>query len=216
MERLPLKRVVGLVAMATTLVVIPTSIRLVLDSSKSREAIAILRTPKAFELRGTNILDATMYDIEQGPVGESNKGVQLVAIVSRQEDVDSVLGVWDAVKDESLLRRAGVSALLCRVGEQRAAKPTPSDVAVSRVRNPEDFSIRTGIRVLPFTLIIASGGHVLAAGAGLPDAAFIRHAAERFIRDGASAAIEFRHVTAEMNAALIGIETLFASGSGSQ
>lgn len=116
------------------------------------------------------------------------------------------------VKAESLVRRAGMSALVSGVGDERALETMPASVAVNYVKNPEEFSTRTGIRVLPFSLIIAGRDHVLAAGPGLPDESFIRDAAERFIREGPSAATRFRQVTLEVNSGLTGIETLFPSG----
>ncbi len=82
--------------------------------------------------------------------------------------------------------------------------------SLTRVKNPEEFSTRTGIRVLPFSLILAGGDNVLAAGPGLPDVSFIRDAAERFIREGPSAATRFRPVTREINSGLTGIEALFS------
>jgi hypothetical protein len=106
-----------------------------------------------------------------------------------------------------------MSQLLCGLDQEGALYTTAADVAVKRVKNPEEFWNRTGIRVLPFSLIIAGGDNVLAAGPGLPDDSFIRDAAERFIRDGPSAATTFRAVTPEMNSGLKAIEILFPSSA---
>ena len=83
------------------------------------------------------------------------------------------------------------------------------DFAFHHVKNPEQFSLRTGIRIVPFSLVIARGGSVLAAGPGVPDASFVRDTAERFIRQGQGAATQFRHVTLEINSGLVPIEATF-------
>jgi len=202
---------VGLLAMAAAFVVIPASVALVRDSVKERQTIAVLRVPKTFAIRGSHILDPAMYDTPQGSAEKSAKRLQLVAIVAGRPDAEAVLRVWESVKAESVIRRAEMSVLLSALGEERALETLPADVAVNRVKNPEEFSTRTGIRVLPFSLIIAGGDSVLAAGPGLPDASFIRDAAERFILEGPSAATRFRRVTLEINSGLTGIETLFPS-----
>jgi hypothetical protein len=207
---------VGLLAMAATIVVIPASVALVRDSVKGRQAIAVLRVPKTFEIRGTHILDPAMYYTPVGAAAKSEKALQLVSIVAGRAQAEAVLRVWDSVKAESLIRRAGMGVLLSGVAEDLALETMPADVTVNRVKDPEEFSTRTGIRVLPFTLIIAGGDNVLAAGPGLPDVSFIRDAAERFIREGPSAATKFRPVTLEINSGLTGIETLFPSSAAAR
>lgn len=208
--------IVGLLAMAATLAIIPASVALVRDSVKGRETIAVLRIPKTFEIRGTDILDPSMYYRQEGAVERSEKGLQLVSAVSSLAEAEAVLRVWDSVKAESLIRRAGMSVLLSGVGEDLALETMSADVAVNRVKNPEEFSTRTGIRVLPFSLVIAGGDNVLAAGPGLPDVSFIRDAVERFIREGPTAATRFRPVTLEINSGLSSIETLFPSSAAAR
>lgn len=207
---------VGLLAMVATLAVIPASVALVRDSVKDRQAIAVLRVPKTFEIRGTHILDPAMYDTQEGSAEKSEQGLQLVSIVSGRAEAEAVLRVWDSVKAESLIRRAGMSVLLSGVGEERALETMPANVAVNRVKNPEEFWNRTGIRVLPFSLVIAGGDNVLAAGPGLPDVSFIRDAAERFVREGPSAATRFRPMTLEIASGLTSIETLFPSSAAAR
>lgn len=207
---------VGLLALAAALAIIPASVALVRDSVREREAIALLRVPRTFEIRATQILDPAMYDTQQEATRTSDLGVQLVSIVSGRAEAEAVLRVWDSVKEEPLVGRAGMSVLLSGVEDERALEAMPADVAVTRIRDPEEFSTRTGIRVLPFSLIIANGEHVLAAGPGLPDASFIRDAAERFIREGARAATRFRPATVEVNAGLTPIEALFPSRPAAQ
>jgi hypothetical protein len=138
----------------------------------------------------------------------------LVSIVSRQEEAEAVLRVWDALKTDPVVRRAVTTVLLSGVGGERLLDAVPADVAVNRVKSPEMFAIRTGIRVLPFSLVMVGGDTVLAAGPGLPDASFIRDAAERFIREGPSASTRFRLLTLEMSADLMAMETLFPSRPG--
>lgn len=205
--------VVGLLALAATLAIIPASVALVRESVKGRQAIAVLRVPTTFEIRGTQILDPAMYDTHQEAIPAADKPVQLVSIVSGRADAEAVLRVWNSVKAEPLIGRSGMSVLVSGVGEERAMEAMPADVRVNRVRNPEEFSTRTGIRVLPFSLIIADGDHVLAVGPGLPDASFVRDAAERFIREGSRAATRFRPATVEVNAGLTLIEALFPSSA---
>lgn len=208
--------IVGLLAMAATLVVIPASVALVRDSVKNRQAIAVLRVPTRFQIHGSQILDPAMYYTQEGSAEKSEKGVRLVSIVLGRPDAEAVLRVWDSVKAESFTRRAGMSVLLSGVAEDLALQTMPADVAVNRVKNPEQFSTRTGIRVLPFSLIIAGRDNVVAAGPGLPDVSFIRDAAERFIREGQNAATRFRPVTLEINSGLTGIETLFPASPASR
>jgi hypothetical protein len=171
----------------------------------------VLRQPKAFEIRETEILKANIYSTE-APV-ESPKSLHLVSIVSRQSEADSVLHVWELAKAHAAVRRAGMTVLVSGVAEDLTVKSTSSDLTVARVKDAEDFSTRTGIRVVPFTLISAADGHVLAAGPGLPDVPFIRDAAQRFLDEGASASTSFRPVTLEMNSSLRPIETLFTSSA---
>jgi hypothetical protein len=203
--------IVGLLGMTATVLVIPASVAVVRDSLKGRQAIAVLRVPQTFEIRNSQILDSAMYYRKEGAPDKPKQGLQLVAVLSGRAEADAVLGLWHSLRGESLIRRAGMSVLLCGVGEERVLDTMTRDVTVNQVRNPEDFSTRTGIRVLPFSLVIAGGDNVLAAGPGLPDPLFIRDAAERFIRHGPSAATTFRPVTLQMNSGIIGIEALFPS-----
>jgi hypothetical protein len=205
---------VGFLAMAATVVVIPASIALLRDSTTERQAIAVLRAPRSFEIRGSHILDAAMYNgARQETADQSAKGLELVSFVSSRADAEATLLVWNSVKAEPLIRRAGMSALVSGVGDERVLDALPAGVAVNHVNDPEEFSIRTGIRVLPFAIVIAGGDSVLAAGPGLPDESFIRDAAERFVREGPRAATRFRLVTFEINFGLTGIEALFPSSS---
>jgi hypothetical protein len=103
--------------------------------------------------------------------------------------------------------------VLSPVGEGFGSAVIADDVAVRPVTDPEVFSARAGIRVLPFTLIMANGGQAVAVGLGLPDVSFIRSAAKRFVRDGARAATTFRPVTAEVNSGLTPVDILVPSGT---
>lgn len=202
---------VGLVAIATSVVVIPASVSLVSDSWEARETNALLRQPKAFEIRETEILKANIYSTAAQT--ESPQSLQLVSIVSRQSEADSVFHVWELAKAHAVVRRTGMTVFVSGIAEDLTVRTTSSDLTVARVKDPEDFSTRTGIRVAPFSLIIAADGHVLAAGPGLPDVPFIRDAAQRFLDEGATASTRFRPVTLEMNSSLRPIETLFTSSA---
>lgn len=204
---------VGLLALAATLAVIPAAMDLAQDSGRRRQAVAALRVPKVFEIRGTRILDPAMYLIQKASAGRSAQGLQLVAVVASQAQAHAAIGVWNSVGAEPLSLRASMTFLLVEVGGQHVPEAIPAGVSVSRVKDAGEFSARTGIRTLPFSLIIAGSDHVLAAGLGLPDTSFVRGAAERFIREGASATTVFRPMTLELAAGLASIETLFPAGA---
>lgn len=206
--------IVGLVAITATLILLPSSVVLVRDSNKKRQAIAYFHATDSLEISRSHILDPVMYQAQEGEVERSKRELQLVVVVSRREEAEATLRVWDSVKTEPLVRRAATSVLVTGVGEARLLDERPADVTLNRVRSPEVFAIRTGIRVIPFSLMLAGGGTVIAAGPGLPDAAFIHDAAERFIREGPSASVAFRLVTAALSADLVAIETLFSVTPG--
>ena len=206
---------VGLLAVIVTLVLVPSSAALIRDSFKSRQAIAVLRVPAAFEIRSSRILDPAMYD-RHGSAEGGEEGLRLVSIVSSRGQADAVLRLWESVKAEPLIRQVGMSVFLSGIGEPLTHGNILGDVAVSSVKDPEEFSTRTGIRVLPFSLVVAGGDTVLAAGPGLPDVSFIRDAAERFAKDGSAAATRFRQVTLEISSGLAAIETLFPSSTAAR
>jgi hypothetical protein len=199
---------VGLLAMAATVALIPASVDLIRESLEGRKAIAAARAPFKFAIRNTRILDATMYDTQQGASDESRR-LLLVSVVASPGEAGAALRLWNSIKGDPLLGQTAMSLVVLGAGPTRTVATVPPDVVVRFPKNPEEFSTRTGIRVLPFSLIIANEDHVLVAGPGLPDEPFIRDAAERFVRDGASAETKFRRGTPEINAGLKDLDTLF-------
>jgi hypothetical protein len=140
----------------------------------------------------------------------------LVAVVSSRERAEVALRAWAAVREEPIVRQSGMQIVLCSFGEDHLLERTPADVVVTRVRNSDEFSTRTGIRFLPFSLIIARGHSVLAAGTGVPDASFVLDAATRFVRKGSSAATVFRRMSAETSRGLTPIEPRLGSRTAIQ
>jgi hypothetical protein len=201
----------GFLAMVATLVIVPASVTLVRDSLERRDAIAVLRTARTFEIRDSQILNRGLYEIDRQRDSESASGLQLVSIVAGQTEVEAVLRVWASVKEGSVVNRSAMSVLVFEVGEKPQLAGVPPGIAVRRIKKVEAFTTRTGIRVIPFSLIMTAGDKILAAGPGLPDAAFVHDAAERFVREGANAATRFRNVTPELNSTLISIDALFQS-----
>lgn len=201
---------VGLLAIAATLVIIPASVTMIRASGKARQTIAVLRAARTFEIRSSNILDPDLYDHESEAADKSGAGLRLVSIVATTQDAQAALSVWNAAREEPVIGQTGMKALLIGVGTEQLLDASPNDVAVSHVRNLEEFSIRTGIRAVPFTLVIADE-QVLAASLGLPDVPFIRDAADRFVREGRNAVTKFRRMTAEINSGLTPIEALIPS-----
>jgi hypothetical protein len=138
---------------------------LALDSVKDRQAIAILHEPQRFDIRDSHILDPSMYYWREESPSNPQQGLHLVAIVLSRPQAEAALGIWGSVKAEALIERTRMSVLIiCGAGEECAPEDVPRDVVTKKVKNPEGFSARTGIRVFPFSLIMASGGNVLAAG----------------------------------------------------
>lgn len=139
----------------------------------------------------------------------------MVSVVPDQADAQEVLRVWDSVRTDPRVARVGLSLRIGMITVAGAQEAMPA-ASVPRISDPEQFSARTGIRVLPFSLILAEGKNVLAAGPGLPDSSLVLEAVEQFAREGPAATIRFRLLTLEMNAGLTAIETLFPSGAVSR
>ena len=197
----------GLMFVTATLVVIPAAVGIVRDSVQERQTIAVLRAPKTFKVDDSHILHSVSDPVTGGTsIAEPQRAVELVAVVARATDVVKILEVWRSAIADPIIRSAGMGLHVTAVGEVDALASVPTGTAVGRALNAEEFSVKTGIRVLPFSVVIANRKTVLAAGPGLPDLSFIRDAADRFISEGAEAPIVFRRVTPQINTELISIE----------
>jgi hypothetical protein len=103
-----------------------------------------------------------------------------------------------------------MKSMVVGVGDD-ASFPTMSAAVDIRVANAEEFAATSGVRILPFSLVIARGGDVLAAGPGLPDAPFVRDAAEQFVVAGSAGSTKFRRISSDVNAKLLSLESTFST-----
>lgn len=204
---------VALLALSGALLTLPESLTLIGEAANERRAVSALREPHGSEVLGSELLSALLYDPTDAISARTEGGLSLVVPVSRRSEGEATFDLWERLRSEAGVRRAGLRLVLVEVTPGAGPPVDAREVAIVRVREPETFSMRTGIRAVPFTVIITDEGHVLAAGLGLPDDEFVRAAVDRFLGGSLSGPTTFRAVTPEVNAGLSPLDTFAYPGT---
>lgn len=208
---------VSVIALLAALTLIPASMRLARDSWRVRTSVESLKLTGLEDaaIRDTRILNGESYELFKEVSASADSSLQLIAVVMGQEQYDNVVWLWDSIQTSPRVSGAGMTARAVTVGGEIIEPRVWSSVSVSGIENVEAFAIRTGIRVVPFTLVIA-GASIVAAGPGLPDADLVIDAVERVQRSGPKTSTRFRTVTPEINSALTALESLSSTAADQQ
>jgi len=161
-------------------------------SLNMRVGISALMQPPEVTIANTQLLDDRLYDRLIGAPTDSDL-VVFVVVPSDPNSVLSVLKMWP-----SLMAAAGQPATpleldLTVVGPHSGDLSNialPPNVVIQRVRDAEQFTYQTGIRVVPISVIVTRSRRVLSVAAALPNSEVLADAVDR-LRDASTIGVRF-------------------------